>query len=143
MICSPVIPAPEVDGIAAAALRLLDVPFCLYGRDRAGVDCVGLALLALRGAGVVVPDPPPYRLRAGAAPMAAEWMRRAGLVRAEGRRAGDLALLRVSALQPHLVVDLGDAVVHAHAGLGRVVRAGWPEDWPEFSRWRLEAGAIR
>lgn len=126
------------EGVAAAALDLLGVPFRLHGRSAAtGLDCVGLALFSLRGAGVIVPDPPPYRLRAGAAPMVPGWMRGAGLVPGEGRCAGDLVLLRVSALQPHLVVDLGEGFVHAHAGLGRVVRMAAVPDWPEISRWRV------
>jgi murein DD-endopeptidase / murein LD-carboxypeptidase len=126
--------------VAAAALGLLGAPFRLYGRSAVtGMDCVGLALLSLRGAGVIVPDPPPYRLRAGAAPMVPGWMCRAGLVASEGRSVGDLVLLRVGALQPHLVVELGDGIVHAHAGLGRVVRMAAMPDWPEISRWRVPA----
>ena len=85
--------------IAAAALALVGVPFRLHGRSATtGLDCVGLALVSLRGANASVPDPPPYRLRAGAAPMVPGWMARAGLVPGEGRCAGDLVLLRVSAL---------------------------------------------
>lgn len=123
--------------IAARALALGGVPFRLYGRSaETGVDCVGLVLLSLRGAGMVVDDPPPYRLRAGDAPMTAGWMRRAGFAPGVGRQAGDLVLVRVSALQPHLLIDLGASVVHAHGGLGRVVEMALPAEWAELERWR-------
>lgn len=126
------------EAIGAAALALVGVPFRLYGRRaETGIDCVGLALLALRGAGIGVPEPPAYRLRAGEAPMAAAWMARAGLVPGMGRACGDLVIVRVGPLQPHLLVDLGETVVHAHAGIGRVVRMAMPGDWAEMARWRF------
>ena len=50
--------------LAAAALYLVGAPFRLHGRDpRTGVDCVGLVLLALEGAGLRVPDIPRYTIR--------------------------------------------------------------------------------
>ncbi|MET0240643.1 MAG: peptidoglycan endopeptidase [Sphingobium sp.] len=125
------------DAIAAAALALVGVPFRLHGRcAQMGVDCVGLALLALRRAGLNVPEPPPYRLRAGDAPMLPRWMHEAGFVAVGGRCVGDLVAVRVGALQPHLMVDGGDVAVHAHAAIGRVVAMPMPGEWPELSRWR-------
>jgi cell wall-associated NlpC family hydrolase len=131
------------EAVRDAAIAMVGVPFRLHGRCvQSGVDCVGLALLSLRSAGVSVPDPPPYRLRAGAAPMAAGWMAAAGFVVDEGRRPGDLVIVRINALQPHLLVDVMDSVVHAHAGIGRVVRVPLPPEWAELSRWRLERPGI-
>ncbi|HEX7856710.1 MAG TPA: peptidoglycan endopeptidase [Sphingobium sp.] len=130
--------------ICDAAIDLVGTAFRLHGRRAdTGVDCVGLALLSVTGAGVVVPDPPAYRMRTGIAPMAPGWLHRAGFVEGQGRRAGDLVIVRVSALQLHLLVDAVDSVVHAHAGLGRVVRSPFPEDWTELSRWRLETPSSR
>ncbi|MCE7798642.1 C40 family peptidase [Sphingobium sufflavum] len=122
--------------ICRAAATLIGTPFRLHGRCDAGVDCVGLLWLSLCRAGLSVPDPPPYRLRAGVAPMVAGWMAAAGFGAGTGRRPGDLVVVRVSALQPHLLIDTGDAIIHAHAGLGRVVRMAMPAEWPELSRWR-------
>lgn len=128
--------------ISDAAIALIGTPFRLHGRSaERGVDCVGLALLSVRGAGLTVPDPPAYRLRAGDAPMVPRWMQAAGFAQAVGQRPGDLVIVRVSMLQPHLMIDAGDSIIHAHAGLGRVVRVSALPDWPLLSRWRYGAAA--
>jgi lipoprotein Spr len=125
--------------IVAAARTLVGTPFRLHGRSpSSGVDCVGLALLSVRTAGVHVEEPPPYRLHAGPTPPVERWMREAGFVAAHGGGAGDIVLVRISALQPHLVIDAGDGVIHAHAGLGRVVIMPMPAEWRELSRWRYD-----
>lgn len=122
----------------AAALGLAGTPFRLHGRSReTGVDCVGLALLSVRAAGLRVAEPPPYRLRAGPSPVISGWMRQAGFVAAQRPSPGDIVVARISALQPHLVIDDGDRVIHAHAGLGRVVIMPMPAEWIELSRWQI------
>jgi cell wall-associated NlpC family hydrolase len=126
--------------ICDAAIALVGTPFRLHGTDRVtGVDCVGLVLLSLRGAGMTVPDAPAYRLRAGAAalPMIAHWMALAGLDPADDRRPGDIIVVRVAPLQSHLLIQTGEDAIHAHAGLGRVVRGPVPRTWPEMARWRV------
>lgn len=131
------------DSIVAAALDLVGTAFRLHGRSRAtGVDCVGLALLSARAAGLRVEEPPPYTLRAGSSPPIADWMHKAGFVAAPRRCPGDIVVVRINALQPHLVIDAMDRVVHAHAGLGRVVVMPPPAEWSELSRWHF-AGASR
>jgi lipoprotein Spr len=127
------------DRIVAAARALAGTPFRLHGRSPAtGVDCVGLALLSARAAGLNVEQPPPYRLHAGPTPPVEIWMHAAGFVAARLACAGDIVLVRISALQPHLVIDAGDGVIHAHAGLGRVVIMPMPAEWRELSRWRYD-----
>jgi lipoprotein Spr len=127
------------DRIVAAARALVGTPFRLHGRSPAtGVDCVGLALLSARAAGLNVEEPPPYRLHAGATPPVEIWMHAAGFVAPRLACAGDIVLVRISPLQPHLVIDAGGGVIHAHAGLGRVVIMPMPAEWRELSRWRYD-----
>jgi lipoprotein Spr len=127
------------DRIIAAARALVGTPFRLHGRSRVtGVDCVGLALLSARAAGLHVEEPPPYRLHAGPTPPVESWMHAARFVAARGAGAGDIVLVRISPLQLHLVIDAGDGVIHAHAGLGRVVIMPMPAEWGELSRWRYD-----
>ena len=96
--------------VVAAARALVGVPFRLQGRDRDGLDCVGVAALAL----------------GRAAP------------RGYGLRSGDTAkaLVRPGPLQLHLMVGTGAGFVHAHAGLRRVVEMPGESPWPIIGWWR-------
>lgn len=50
----------NADLMIAAARGYLGVPWRHLGRSSAGVDCIGLLLLAAREAGRNLPDPAPY-----------------------------------------------------------------------------------
>lgn len=108
--------------------------FRLHGRDVAhGLDCVGLAGLAY-GAQV----PRGYALRGGSAERIAAVVCAAGLVRAGDARPGDLVLFRAGAGQLHLGIASEAGVIHADAGLRRVVERPGVPPWPELARWRRE-----
>jgi cell wall-associated NlpC family hydrolase len=128
------------EGIAAEALALVGAPFRLRGRSaETGLDCVGLALLALRRAGCAVPDPPGYRLRGTSGERAAQLLGAAGLRPVADARPGDILLADSGPLQLHLMVRTRRGLVHAHAGLGRVVLMPLPSPWPVLGRWRAGA----
>lgn len=127
------------EAIAAAARALLGVRFRPQGRDPArGLDCAGLVLRALAGAGRPAAAPRDYPPRGGSADMVAALMATAGLVAIEPgeARAGDVLLVGAGAAQLHLVIRTSGGVVHADAGLRRVVeRPGMPA-WPILGAWR-------
>lgn len=108
--------------------------FRLHGRcvDH-GLDCVGLAGLAF---GVAVPRG--YALRGGDVAPISAIAEAAGLVRVADARPGDLLLLKVGAGQLHLAIASESGVIHADAGLRRVVERPGPPPWPELARWRRE-----
>ena len=115
--------------IWAAALALVGTLFRLHGRDPAsGLDCVGLAALAVQRAGVTCgPVPDRYALRGSDEAVLREWLRAAGLCEVDRWHTGDVLLSAMGGGQWHVLIggrgkaDRRDAVIHAHAGLRRVV----------------------
>ena len=125
--------------VAAAALELVGTPFRLHGREPArGLDCLGLAEVALRRAGLEATAPRGYRLRAAAIDTALGALARCDLAPAGPPvMPGDLLLVRPGPAQHHLLVAVArDRFVHAHAGLGRVVAMPGPLAWPVLRQWR-------
>lgn len=121
---------------AAAALAVVGARFRLHGRDPAsGLDCVGVAALAAYAGGHRGPIPSGYALRGGdAGAIAARFD--AVMYRADGDRAGDIVLMRAGPAQWHLAVIVAGGMVHADAGLRRVVMRPGPPGWPVIDAWR-------
>ncbi|GGB30321.1 hypothetical protein GCM10011380_19750 [Sphingomonas metalli] len=107
------------------------MPFRLHGRDRAGLDCVGLAALALD----LRPVPTGYPLRGHGG--AAAWLD-ARLTGVAAAAAGDVLLLSTGPGQLHLGIWTGGGLVHADLGLGRVVERSGAPPWPILGTWRRE-----
>lgn len=124
----------------AAARAALGVRFRLHGRDRDGLDCVGLAALAMRAEGFEGPVPSGYALRTGNAQAACRTIRAIGLVESEEARPGDLLLLAAGPGQLHLAIVAEDGIIHADAQLRRVVERPGPVPWPVIGRWRPAKG---
>jgi cell wall-associated NlpC family hydrolase len=132
--------APE--DFAAAAEALCGVPFRLHGRDpETGLDCVGLAAVALERCGRTVVAPQGYTLRAlTVAPMLSFAARNGFAATDVGAAAltGDLLLVRPSPIQAHLAIVLDRTrFVHADAGLGKVVIGEGALPGATVARWRL------
>jgi hypothetical protein len=121
--------------VAAAARALVGVRFRAQGRDAAlGLDCVGVAVVALRRAGVRVAVRDDYPIRSAAMRADDE---PAGLRRCAGDAPGDVLLLRVDATQVHVAVRTAGGIVHADAVLRRVVERPGALDWPVVAAWRV------
>ena len=118
--------------VVAAARAAIGTRFRLHGRgDADGLDCVGLAALAL---GRIAPDS--YALRTGDAARVTAALRAAGLVAVDEAEAGDLLLCRSGPGQLHLAIRTEDGIVHADAMARRVVERPGPVPWPILSCWR-------
>lgn len=118
----------------AAARAMLGVRFRLHGRTAEGLDCVGLALLALRAEGFEAAVPSGYALRSGDAARAGAAIAALGLVPAAVPRPGDLLLVKAGPGQLHFAIQAETGVIHADALLRRVVER--PElPWPVIGRW--------
>jgi hypothetical protein len=100
-----------------------------------------VAVVAYRAAGVGLGRlPHGYALRGPGEAVLIDWLRAAGAVavRADDARAGDLLIAGMGRGQWHLMIagPPGQGVVHAHAGLRRVVHAPEPPG-RVVSRWRI------
>ena len=136
--------AQDERAFAAAAAALSGIPFRLHGRDPAtGLDCVGLVVAALERCGRQAVAPEGYALRALSVAPLLGFAERNGFSAHDPRtptQAGNLVLLRLSAIQAHLAIALDhDRFVHAHAGLRKVVIESGLLPGETIARWRLTA----
>ena len=126
--------------IATEALALVGVPFRLHGHAvETGLDCVGLALLAARRAGAAVKPPPGYHLRGMTGVRAMRFLAGAGLSSVSSALPGNLLLTRTGPMQLHIMILTAQGLVHAHAGLRRVVLMPCPSPWPVLGQWRFSS----
>jgi cell wall-associated NlpC family hydrolase len=127
--------------LAHAAQGFVGAAFRLHGRDPImGLDCVGLVLLAMAEIGRPIRLPVSYQLRT------IEPERFLQLPAAPGffepaepeLEDGDVLVFAPGPAQLHLaIVAVGGGIIHAHAGLRRVVRTPFPLPWPIIGHWRL------
>lgn len=119
--------------IAERARALVGTRFRPHGRGGGeGVDCVGLVGTAL-GRGDVRRD---YTLRGGDMPALEAELAAAGLRAVEDCQAGDVIVMRSGPGQLHLGIWTGAGLVHADAGLRRVVERPGDVPWPVVGVWR-------
>lgn len=132
--------ASSGERIAHHAVALIGAPFRLHGREPAtGLDCVGLVSAVLVAAGASPVAPQGYRLHNASVLPWLAFARRSGLAVVSDRIApGDVLLLGLSSVQQHLTIAVGQGdIVHAHAGLRRVVRQRLDPSASILTRWRL------
>jgi len=125
------------EAIAAAVGRCLGTPFRPQGRVAGvGLDCIGVALIAAAAAGAAV-APPPYALGGDHEERLEAFVAAMGCVRIGADPAtGDLLIFAPARRRRHVGIVVARGVVHAHAGLGRVVLSPpWP--WPIVATWRF------
>jgi len=122
----------------AAARGLVGVAFRPQGRDPAmGLDCVGLVWAAYAAAGTMLRAPVGYPLRGWRGERIIAALEAAGFQCVDDRCDGDVALIALAAGQFHLGVIGPASLVHAHAGLRRVVETPLEGTVMAATRWRL------
>ena len=130
--------ATDGERVAAAALAMVGTRFRLHGRDpRDGLDCVGLVAHALAASGWIGEVPTGYALRGGD-PARVTVMLDGLLPRGDGSRPGAILLAAPGPAQLHLAIRTADGIVHADAGLRRVVERPGPPPWPIIAAWQTE-----
>lgn len=134
----------DAEAFARAAENLVGTPFRLHGRDPAsGLDCIGLVHACLLAIGRKPVAPRGYRLRNLSIAQWIDHAEKSELLSTEGCISrGDVLLVQPSTVQHHLLIALGPAeVVHAHAGLRKVVRQALSRDLTIGAHWRLTPSA--
>ena len=121
-----------------AARSFVGVRYRLHGSCREGVDCIGLVLAALAEAGGPHLAAQGYSLRNTRIDRFLSLADAAGLRESDGNQNGDVRLLRTGPAQYHCAITDGDAAIHAHAGLRKVVRQPIPTNWKAFRAFRLK-----
>jgi hypothetical protein len=126
----------DSDAIVAAARACCGTRFEPQGRlPGAGLDCVGVALAAASAARLRV-DVPPYHLGGDHEARLDDAVRAIGCRPVSAPAPGDLLVLAPGPRRRHLAVVVPGGVVHAHAGLGRVVEGPLDPAWRVVAAWR-------
>lgn len=126
--------------LAEAASRFIGVRFKLHGRDpKVGLDCIGLLACSLEAIGSIPDVPEGYLLRNADHLRWIDCAKHSGLVSVHGQIAkGDVLLVQPGPGQQHLlIVDSTTSVIHAHAGLRKVVRQSIDLNNKKLAHWRL------
>jgi hypothetical protein len=134
--------AAAAQALAAAAQALAGCRFRLHGRDPpTGLDCIGVLTAALAAIGRHPPIPNGYALRSRDAARFHALAAACGFLPVKGAaEPGDVTLFHVGPCQFHLAVHASDCrIVHAHAGLRRVVIGTAAAGWSEAGHWRLRS----
>lgn len=125
-----------IEDYAERARSLVGVPFRAQGRnDVAGLDCVGLAIAVygLERAGFRAD----YRLRGNhLAELRRSIQGPFRRVSRKSTRVGDLLLFAIGGQQFHLGIRTGHGIVHADAGLRRIVERPGAPPWPLIGAFR-------
>jgi cell wall-associated NlpC family hydrolase len=134
----------DADRFAAAAEAMVGAPFRLHGRDpENGLDCVGLVHASLGAIGREAIAPRGYQLRNLAIEDWLDHAERSGfnpIVSSTIGKVvrGDLLLVMPSPVQHHLMIAADPAtVIHAHAGLHKVVCQPLADQGAVRAHWRL------
>ncbi|HEY0325834.1 MAG TPA: NlpC/P60 family protein [Allosphingosinicella sp.] len=122
----------RADAVVARARQCVGVRFRAQGRGRDGLDCIGLVATALG----IERVPADYALRGGTAERLADGLRASGLRVVKRPSRGDVLVMRAGPGQLHLGIWTGEGLIHADAGLRRVVERPGDAPWPVLSAWR-------
>ena len=127
--------------IVAAVRACVGTRFRAQGRvPGLGLDCVGVVLVAAAASGMGRVVAPAYALGGDHADRIETFLAAAGCTAVPQPMDGDILVVVPAPGQRHLAVVTPGGVVHAHAGIGRVVEGPIDGEWTIIGAWRL-AGA--
>jgi cell wall-associated NlpC family hydrolase len=137
---SGLVPAPMGcwPEIVAAVRACVGTRFRAQGRvPGLGLDCVGVVLVAAAAAGLEGIKAPAYSLGGEHETALENALAAAGCRPVAKAMDGDVLVLAPAEQRRHAGVVTPAGIVHAHAGLGRVVEGPIDPDWNVVGAWRL------
>lgn len=125
-------------GIVAAVRACVGTRFRPQGRlPGLALDCVGVVLVAAKAAGIDMAAVPAYVMGGDREHEIDDALAAAGCFPVGEACAGDILVIVPALRRRHLAVVTPAGVVHAHAGLGRVVEGPIDPAWKIAGAWRL------
>jgi cell wall-associated NlpC family hydrolase len=107
----------------------IGVPFRHAGRNRNGVDCVGLVLCAAYDLKLTTFQTPPYSRQVDSEAMRRGLMACGREVSPQELEPGDVLFLKVLGTPTHLAVYTGATIIHAYEPSGSVCEVRFGEYW--------------
>lgn len=124
--------------IVVAVRRCIGTRFRAQGRTPGlGLDCVGVVLVAAAAAGMGRIAPTPYALGGDNEHEVESALASFSCQAVAEPLSGDVIVVAPAPRHRHLAVVTPAGVVHAHAGLGRVVEGPLDPGWIVTGAWRL------
>lgn len=115
--------------IVAAARSYIGVRYRHQGRNRLGVDCIGLVVLVGRSCGIEVRDVGGYARRGDGDVLVSQLESQCLRLARGAQQAGDILLLDFGSGPQHIAIMTDAGMVHAYAGARRVVEHRIDEMW--------------
>lgn len=124
--------------IVAAVRACVGTRFRPQGRvPGQALDCVGVALVAAAAAGMTAIDVRPYAMGGDHEADVERMLAGLGCKSVAAPLNGDLLVIAPAPRRRHLAVVTPAGIVHAHAGLARVVEGPIDPAWSIIGAWRL------
>lgn len=116
--------------IVAAARSWVGVPFLHQGRNRSGIDCVGLVIVTMQQVGLWEQDF--ERRDYGRMPTTNELHEKLAFYfrRVEEPEPGAIIGVRWSRELAHVAIFTGETIIHAFERRGKVIEHGYRAAWP-------------
>jgi murein DD-endopeptidase / murein LD-carboxypeptidase len=134
------LPNPLSAAIVAAARTCVGTRFRPQGRTPGlALDCVGVVAVAAAAAGVRIALPA-YALSGEQGGVLLAGLAAHGCSPVTPAAPGDMLVLAPSPRHRHLGIVTAAGLVHAHAGLGRVVEGPIDAAWAIVGAWRFPKG---
>jgi cell wall-associated NlpC family hydrolase len=121
-----------------AARSFVGTPFLHQGRNRRGLDCIGLVIAALTQVGVIYYEEPPTYTRLPRGGSLLDPLR-SYCKEAATIEPGVVVAMRFRREITHVALVTGPTIIHAYEGAKRTVEHGYNNRWRKLTvgQWRL------